>query len=256
MASSGKRISFNGKNIGLYKLLVSKQNLMSYLRINNFNYEIEPDFEKMDTDEFKLYIERITSESNIVSVLERNQINVNPRTVLSNIYSRKDNEEDKLFVFMVGGDKDGDDDGSGIGIKFINTFTYTCIKENCKKGLLFCSGNLTTAATDQLAYANSKSTSGYTFWAMKQDFIIDHTKYIFSPKVIKIYRGKEAQAFIKNYGEKQKSIARMTQNDSFSVFYMLQPGDVVIYCIPIYGEAFYEYIPQCRVVIPGRYKSK
>lgn len=196
-----------------------------YLLENGFSLGEEKFVEDMTKEEFIKTIEDRSEESNpLVERFEKYNVEVNLRTLMSNIYEGKDGKN--IFVFFI-----PTSNGKSVGINFISIFYYLLLSLDCKIGLIITKKNLTTESIKKIKSVNVSPENDVDIFNI--DYYVDHTflplnKHALIPKILKIYRyPEEVKDFIKDNNDIDiTKFPRMILNDPLVKFYRGRPKDI------------------------------
>lgn len=197
-----------------------------YLIENGFSLGDEKLVEDMSKEEFvKMMEERSDEENNpLIERFEKHNIEVNLRTLMSNIYESKDGK--KIFVFFI-----STVNSKSVGISYITTFNYLLISLDCKIGLLVSKKPLTTDSMKKIRAVNVYPENDKEIFNI--DYYIDNTflplcRHSLIPKVLKIYRyPDEVKDFMKENDDIDVSkFPRMILSDPLVKFYRGKTRDI------------------------------
>lgn len=196
-----------------------------YLTENGFSLGNEKLVENMSREEFvKTMEERSEESSELVERFEKNNIEINLRTLMSNVYEGKDGK--KIFVFFI-----PTGNGKSVGISFISIFYFLLISLDCKIGLLISKKPLTSDSMKKIQAVNVSPQEDKDIFSI--DYYIDHTflplnKHSLIPKVLKIYRyPEEVEKFRKENDMIDVSkFPRMILSDPLVKFYRGKARDI------------------------------
>ena len=120
-----------------------------YLKENNFDLGDEPEVENMNSKEFIKMMEKKSEKENlIVEKFEELGLEVNFRSLMSNVYEGKNGK--KMFVFFL----PTDDSKKNVGKNIIKIFCYLMLSLDCKEGLVITKKPLTSVCKDRLECSN------------------------------------------------------------------------------------------------------
>ena len=201
-----------------------KETSQVFINKNNFN-ETDPDFKEMTEDQF---IEYIGSNSNKEILEKFDELNVTEdfRSSMSQIY-HSNKEKSKIFIFFV----PTSSQKSNVGIDTIKTFCRLVILLNCNEGVMISEKPLTSKSRELLESSNVKSFTReniYNIISYVDDMFINVVDHCLSPKVLKIYSGKELESFLEEEQLNPKDLPRMMVSDPIAKFYRARVGDVIM----------------------------
>jgi DNA-directed RNA polymerase subunit H (RpoH/RPB5) len=197
-----------------------------YLLENGFSLGKEKLVEDMSKEEFvKMMEERSEDEDNqLIQRFEKYNIEVNLRTLMSNIYEGKDGKNIFVFFIPTGNSK-------SVGINFISMFYYLLISLDCKIGLLVSKKPLTPESMKKIHAVNVYPEDDKEIYNI--DYYIDQNflplcKHSLIPKVLKIYRyPEEVKNFMKENDDVDVSkFPRMILSDPLVKFYRGKSRDI------------------------------
>ena len=197
-----------------------------YLKENGYELGDEPEVEKMSSKEFTKYIENKSNEDNIIlEKFEERNIDINLRSLLSNVYSGKNQK--KIFVFFL----PTDHNKKNVGKNIITNFCYLMLALDCKEGLIITKKPLTSVCKDRLDCSNISPKSDpniYNITCYVDSEFLPLCKHSLVPKVLKIYRYPDD---VKKFQEENSMIdvenfPRMVMNDPLVKFYRGSHKDI------------------------------
>ena len=201
-----------------------KETSQVFINKNNFK-DTDPDFKEMTEDQF---IEYIGSNSNKEILEKFDELNVAEdfRSSMSQIY-HSNKEKSKIFIFFV----PTSSQKSNVGIDTIKTFCRLVILLNCNEGVMISEKPLTSKSRELLESSNVKSFTReniYNIISYVDDMFINVVDHCLSPKVLKIYSGKELESFLEEEQLNPKDLPRMMVSDPIAKFYRARVGDVIM----------------------------
>lgn len=197
-----------------------------YLKENGFELGDEPEAENMSSKEFTKYIENKSTEENLmIEKFEELNVEINFRSLLSNVYDGKNGK--RIFVFFL----PTDDSKKNVGKNIIKIFCYLMLSLDCKEGLVVTKKPLTSVCKDRLDCSNISPKSDpniYNITCYVDSEFLPICKHSLVPKVLKIYRYPED---VKKFQEENHNIdvenfPRMVLNDPLVKFYRGSHKDI------------------------------
>lgn len=211
--------------IDIGKLLSLKRTLQTFLKVNGYDNDEDPDFIEMNENEFEEYIENV---NNIDDFFLEIGIPKTVRNSLSNIYNHRNNDL-KIFVYLY----DNEGKSSQVSIDAIKKFSQGCINANCFVGVIICETELSHAAADNFNLMNVGIESKYdpftTYFLtyFNDKYFIDITKSNLVPKILKIYSKDKALKFFEENKIKPAAFPKIYVTDPLAKFYLLRVGDLI-----------------------------
>jgi DNA-directed RNA polymerase subunit H (RpoH/RPB5) len=235
----------------LKSLLDTKKTFASFLKVNGYHDENEPDYENMDLKEFSEYSTGLCEEpypedrKNIIKFFVKNNISINPRTIHTKKYRNKDKKNPDLLLYFYDESDKGDKEKDNIGIMHITTFLNIAILTSSNISIFISSKNLTSASYSTLYKSfstidtNSDLNTVYYSKYFNENKLLDLTKYIYSPKLLQIIRGENVKTFLKENKIKPQSLKKIKYDDPFSYFHLLLKGDIICLEFNVYLSEMY-----------------
>ena len=211
--------NFNNDSDFLQKLKITTN---VFLKINGFIVN-EPNFNKFSTKEFVDWVEKKnTIDSDLIQGIEKVRIEINFRTLLSDVYSEEDKPENKILVFFLSNFRE-----KSIGIEVIKNIIGLMILMDCKELLIISPKELTPRAKD---YINSNSISeedNYTITSYTDNNFVNVIEHCFTPEVLRVYRtSEEIDEFVQEENINIKALPRMFSYDPLVKFYRGKSGNI------------------------------
>lgn len=198
-----------------------------YLEKNNFDLGKEENVENMSKDDFIEYIESKSEiENTMLSSFRKHKIDINFRSLMSNIYTNKITDKN-IFIFFL----PTDENKNSVGIDVITNFTSLLMTLNCKDGLIVTKKDLTTDSIKKLKLMNispEKDNQIYNISYYVDNTFLPICQHALVPKVLKIYRFPEdTDRFIKeNKDVEINKFPRLRLNDPLVKFYRGNVKDI------------------------------
>jgi len=200
-----------------------KETSQVFLKENGYIVE-EPDFTEMTEEQFIRYIK---SHSNDFLVKKFKDIfEENFRSIMSNIYKHRDSDRTMLIFFLP-----TSENRANVGIETVKNFCKLIIMSGCNEGVLITEKSLTPKSKEQLESSNVKNdcrNNVYNVISYLDEKFINIVDHCLSPKILKIYSGKELEKFEKENKVDSKFFPRMFTTDPVAKFYCAKPGDVIM----------------------------
>ena len=198
-----------------------KETSQVFINKNNF-IDNDPDFREMTEDRF---IEYISSNTNKEILEKFDELNVTEdfRSTMSQIYESQ--EKNRIFIFFA----PTSSQRANVGIDTIKTFCKLVVLLNCNEGVMITEKPLTSRSRELLESSNVKSFTReniYNIISYVDDMFINVVDHCLSPKVLKIYSGKELEDFLKKEKLNSKELPRMMVSDPIAKFYRARIGDI------------------------------
>lgn len=211
--------NFNNDSDFLQKLKITTN---VFLKINNFIVD-EPDFNKFSSKEFVDWVEKKnTIDSDLIREMEKVRLEINFRTLLSDVYTEKNKPENKILVFFLSNFRE-----KSIGIEVIKNIIGLMILMDCKELLIISPKELTPRAKD---YINSNSISeedNYTITSYTDNNFVNVIEHCFTPEVLRVYRTpEEIDEFVTKHNINIKALPRMFTYDPLVKFYRGKSGNI------------------------------
>jgi hypothetical protein len=211
--------NFNNDSDFLQKLKITTN---VFLKINGFTVR-EPDFNKFSTKEFVEWVEKKnTIDSDIITSMEKVRLEINFRTLLSDVYTEEKKPGNKILVFFLSNFRE-----KSIGIDVIKNIIGLMILMDCRELLIISPKELTPRARE---YINSNAIGeedNYTITSYNDDNFVNVIDHCFTPHVIKVYRTtKEIEDFAREENINIKALPRMFSYDPLVKFYRGKYGNI------------------------------
>ena len=208
-----------------------KERSQSFLRVNDFDFGKEKIVKDMDEEEFLKSIEAHDfNEATLFEKISSVNININFRSMMSNVYTNKHNPNLKILVLFLPSDKGKN---GTIGKEIIRKFITLLLKLDCLEGLLISHKDLSSCAKEQIANCNINPGSCeniYKITSYTDDTFVDLVNHSFVPKIVKIFRGEEEVAkFAEENNVRPKDLMKLPklrQDDAMVKFFRGNYGDI------------------------------
>ena len=202
-----------------------KNTSFSFLKVNNYDYLKEE--EHIKKIGFEKYLEE---ESPVLGKIDDETFNLhykrkifnNSRTNMSNIYSKKDDKEQKILFFFSNLPPNNP------------TLKYLCcllVKLDCKEAVILNEKTPSPSfikSCEKLNIESPYSDELFNIIPYTDNKFIDLSNHVFSPKILKIYRNKEVDDFLKGNNLNNKYIfPRILISDPLVKFYKCKKGDII-----------------------------
>tara|TARA_R100000664_G_C2727693_1_gene119149 strand:+ start:152 stop:877 length:726 start_codon:yes stop_codon:yes gene_type:complete len=210
--------NFNNDSEFLQKLKITTN---VFLKTNGFIVD-EPDFNKFSSKEFVDWVEKKNSiDSELIRGMEKVKLEVNFRSLLSDVYTERKKPQNKILVFFLSvyGEKT-------IGIDNIKNIIGLMLLMDCKELLIISPKELSPKSKE---YINSNSISeedNYTITNYTDSNFVNVIDHCFTSEVIKVYKGKELEDFLQKHKININALPRMFTYDPLVKFYRGKSGDV------------------------------
>lgn len=197
-----------------------------YLKENGYKLGDEPEVENMTSKEFIKMIEsKSEGENEIVEKFEQYGIEINFRSLMSNVYEGPNGKN--MFVFFLPTDKNK----KNVGKALTKIFCYLMFAFDCKEGLIITKKQLTSLCQDKLDCSNispQKDPNIFNITCYIDSEFLPICKHALVPKVLKIYRypDETKQFSLENDNFDVRSLPRMVLHDPLVKFYRGDVGDV------------------------------
>ena len=197
-----------------------------YLKENGFSLGDEPEVEDLSSRDFiKIIEEKSENESDMIKKFEDNNIEINFRSLMSNIYKNKNGK--RIFVFFLPTDKNKKHVGKDITRMFCSFMFFF----DCKEGLLITKRNLTSLCKDKFDCSNISPQHDpeiYNITCYNDSEFLPVCRHALVPKVLKIYRFPDD---VKQFQRENNMIdvskfPRMILTDPLVKFYRGNPKDI------------------------------
>tara|TARA_R110002126_G_scaffold251892_1_gene394964 strand:+ start:6093 stop:6878 length:786 start_codon:yes stop_codon:yes gene_type:complete len=201
-----------------------KETSQVFLKENNFDISKEPDFSEMTEEQFIKYIENNSNE-NLVEKF-KDLFEENFRSNMSNIYKHNKTGNNILIFFLPTSET-----RANVGVDTVKNFCKLIVLTGCNEGVLISEKHLTSRSREELESSNVKnhcSENVYNVISYVDEMFINIVGHCLSPKVLKIYSGKEVVAFEEENKVDSKFFPRMFINDPIAKFYRSRVGDVIM----------------------------
>lgn len=206
-----------------------RKTLQTFLRVNEFDTDDDPDFndENYSLAEFKRYHSSlVASPPAHISRFGEKKIAfpIDPRSVMSNIYASKNDKKERIFVFFL------PDIKANVNQDVIIKFIRMPVEFDCTEALMI-SANLVKSSTslNKIKKCNMQGYGKegvYFYTVYEDDDFVDLTTHILFPKVLHVYRGKEAREFSERNDLKLNELTRMRIDDPVAKFYRARENDI------------------------------
>ena len=121
----------------------------AFLKVNNFDVSVEPDYRDYTEDDFIMHIEN-SKNTMIINKLEEFGIEDDFRSSMSHIYESKDKKR-RIFVLFLPNNK------GNVGIDIVKNFIRLVRVLDCKNGLLISQQSLTPKSIEIIESTNVQS---------------------------------------------------------------------------------------------------
>lgn len=205
-------------------LKIIKEISQDFLLENNYDLGKEPLFKDYTEEEFIKYIEK-NSDPYIMKKFNESNIVENFRSSMSNIYIEKKTKT-KMFIFFL----PTSGLSSSVGIDVVKKFSKLVLIFGCNEGVLISEKPLTSTSKGILEYSNitgEDRENVYNIMSYVDDEFFNITQHCLSPKVLKIYSGKELEEFLEKENLDPKNLPKITIDDPVVKFYRARIGDVI-----------------------------
>jgi DNA-directed RNA polymerase subunit H (RpoH/RPB5) len=205
-------------------LKIIKEISQDFLLENNYDLGKEPLFKDYTEEEFIKHIEK-NQDPDIMKKFNESNIVENFRSSMSNIYIEKKTKT-KMFIFFL----PTSSLSSSVGIDVVKKFSKLVLIFGCNEGVLISEKPLTSKSKEILEYSNTSGEDRenvYNIISYVDDEFFNITDHCLSPKILKIYSGKELEEFVEKENIDPKNLPRITINDPIVKFYRARIGDVI-----------------------------
>lgn len=205
-------------------LKIIKEISQDFLIENNYDLDGEPLFKDYTEEEFINYIEKNTNLEIMKKFSETNIVE-NFRSSMSNIYKEK-GTDNRMFIFFL----PTSGLSSSVGIDVVKKFSKLVLIFGCNEGVLISEKPLTSRSKEILEYSNTTGEDRenvYNIISYVDDEFFNITEHCLTPKILKIYSGKELEDFLEKENLDPKNLPKMTIDDPIAKFYRARVGDVI-----------------------------
>lgn len=201
-----------------------KETSQIFLKVNDFDISDEPDFSDLTEEQFINYIE----SNNTGELVEKFKglFDENFRSMMSKIYTHNQTGNKILMFFLPTSES-----RANVGVDSVHNFLKLIILLGCHEGVMISEKSLTSKAREMLESSNVKtriSEDVYNVISYVDEMFINIVDHCLSPKVLKIYTGKEIATFEKENKVESKFFPRMFINDPIAKFYRARVGDIIM----------------------------
>jgi len=200
-----------------------KETSQKFLKVNDFEIK-EPEFKNFTEDEFLEYLEK-NSNTDIVNLFSKLNIQVNIRNSMSQVYKHK-KDNTKIFIYFLSSNIKT----RSVGIDVIKDFLKLILLLDCNEGVIISDLKMTSRSNERIDTSNIKGFTGegiYHTISYNDDDFIDLTNHSLTPEVLKIYRNEEADNFCEENSLDPKTIPRINITDPLCKFYRARVGDIM-----------------------------
>jgi DNA-directed RNA polymerase subunit H (RpoH/RPB5) len=208
-----------------------KERSQSFLLVNGFELDKEPLVKDMTEENFTKYISKHDfNDKSLFDKMSKVNVNINFRSMMSNVYKHKITPNLKIFVLFLPSDKGKT---ATIGKEIIRKFITLIVSLDCIEGLLISHKSLSPCAKEQISNCNINPENCDNIFRLTsytdKDFV-DLTQHSFFQKVMNIFKnGEETRKLAENEGMEVKDLSkllRLHQDDAMVKFYRADVGDV------------------------------
>ena len=201
-----------------------KETSQIFLRENDFDISHEPDFSDLTEEQFIKYIENNKNELFVEKF--KDLFEENFRSIMSNIYKHNKKDHRILIFFLPTSEA-----RANVGVDTVKNFCKLIILLGCNEGVMISEKQLTSRSREELESSNIKNhctENVYNVISYVDEMFINIVDHCLSPKVLKIYSGKEVEKFEEENKVDSKFFPRMFINDPVAKFYRARVGDVIM----------------------------
>jgi len=206
-----------------------KEISQKFLEVNDFNLGKEKKVADMTEEKFVEYIEKQNSQKNeILGFFRTSKIEINTRSVMSQIYSHKKNPDYKIFVYFIPTNKNT----LSVGVEAVKQLIHLILRMGCTESLVISELKPAGHAFKQMK--DIKNTSGdfdqgvydITFYHDKNFVnIVDH---VWSPEVLYVYRTpEEIEKFVLDNKVDISKFPRVIEDNALAKFYRAKTGNIM-----------------------------
>lgn len=201
-----------------------KETSQYFLKENDF-IDNDPDFRTFTEEQFINFYEKNQNDE----VLQKmNDLNITEdfRSSMSQTYNSKDGTS-KIFIFFL----PTSPQKSNVGIDVVKTFCKLVILLGCNEGVMISEKPLTSKSRELLESSNIKSFTReniYNIINYVDEMFVNIVEHCLSPKVLKVYSGKELETFLEEEKINKNHLPKMIVSDPVAKFYRARVGDVVM----------------------------
>ena len=195
-----------------------------FLKVNNYDISEEPDVSDLTEEQFISFVKGNTNETLVTKF--KDMFEENFRSIMSNIYKHKDSDDTILIFFLPTSESK-----STVGADIIKNFCKLVVLFGCNDGVLISEKDLSPTAKRDLENTNIKSNSRegvYNVISYTDEKFINIVDHCLSPKVLKIFSGKELEDFETKNKVDSNLFPRMFVTDPVAKFYRARVGDVIM----------------------------
>lgn len=212
-------------------LLQRKRTVAKFLKVRGYDTSEDPDFDNMTLRDFKEWVKRRCADPPAyIEKLEdpKLKFQIDERSAISEIYKMKDDKKLKIFVFFM------PTIGSNVGKEPSTRIIRIPVIMRTKEVLVLSEKEFTSQALLNINSTNIQDDYSegkekiYNFTVYVDEDFLDIPDHCFAPKVLKIYKGKEADEFVKReklIGSK-KEFSSLWLSDPITKFYGGHVGDI------------------------------
>ena len=197
-----------------------------FLKENKFITN-EPDFSNYSNEKFINWVENRNDENsnNLIQLMDKVKLEINFRSLLSGIYTLKDNDKHSILVFFLSSFKNKT---STIGVQIIKNIIGLMLLADCKELLLISPKELSSKSKEYIDTNYSSETDTYSVTTYTDDNFINIIKHSFTPEVLGILKNEEIKDFENKENISVNDLPRMSYNDALVKFYRGKKGDIFI----------------------------
>lgn len=237
-----------------YNLQSLAETAQSFLKVNGFDLDGDPDYSKMDNRKFvKTITKRMNNNSELFKFMDEVKLDVTFRSSMSGVYSSKTSggAETILVLFY----PDETLRSKGLVKEGVKKFLNLMLMLNCQEGLLVSERSLASSAKKEFSRCNmDTSDSIYNVIFYNDGDFIDIVSHISTPKVLKILRTEEEiEKFKFENRVKLESLPSIQLTDPLAKFHRARLGNIFIIkrVVPV-SNVIQEHEIVPRIVIPEK----
>lgn len=237
-----------------YNLQSLAETAQSFLKVNGFDLDGDPDYSKMDNRKFvKTITKRMNNNSELFKFMDEVKLDVTFRSSMSGVYSSKTSggAETILVLFY----PDETLRSKGLVKEGVKKFLNLMLMLNCQEGLLVSERSLASSAKKEFSRCNmDTSDSIYNVIFYNDGDFIDIVSHISTPKVLKILRTEEEiEKFRFENRVKLESLPSIQLTDPLAKFHRARLGNIFIIkrVVPV-SNVIQEHEIVPRIVIPEK----
>lgn len=235
-----------------YNLQSLAETAQSFLKVNGFDLDGDPDYSKMDNRKFvKTITKRMNNNSELFKFMDEVKLDVTFRSSMSGVYSSREGSGSILILFY----PDETLRSKGLVKEGVKKFLNLMLMLNCQEGLLVSERNLASSAKKEFSRCNmDTSDSIYNVIFYNDGDFIDIVSHISTPKVLKILRTEEEiEKFRFENRVKLESLPSIQLTDPLAKFHRARLGNIFIIkrVVPV-SNVIQEHEIVPRIVIPEK----